>query len=43
MLSARNIVEEDVDDCDEAFRLFRADEDKHGRIFTALMIKRSPA
>ena len=42
MLSARNIFEEIVDD-DEAFPLFRADEDKHGRIFTALMIKRGRA
>lgn len=41
MLSARNIFEEIVDD--EAFRLFRADEDQHGRIFTALMIKRGRA
>ena len=42
MLSARSIFEEIVDN-DEALRLFRADEDKHGRILTALMRKRGRA
>ena len=42
MLSARSIFEEIVDN-DEAFRLFRADEDNHGRVFTALMLKRGRA
>ena len=42
MLSAGSILEE-IFDNDEAFRLFRVDEDKHGRIFTALMLKRGRA
>ena len=42
MLSARSIFEEIVGK-DEAFRLSWADEDKHGRIVTALMLKRGRA
>ena len=42
MLSARSTFEEIFDD-DEAFRLLRADEGKHGRIFTVLMRTRGRA